>query len=47
MGGVYDEDNARRYIGLGARMILGGSDQMFLLQAGSARTKLLQGLVGG
>lgn len=47
MGGVYDEQTAGRYIGLGARMILGGSDQMFLLQAGSARTKLLQGLVGG
>ena len=47
MGGVYDQETAGRYIGLGARMILGGSDQMFLLQAGSARTKLLQGLVGG
>jgi 2-keto-3-deoxy-L-rhamnonate aldolase RhmA len=47
MGGVYDEENAGRYIGLGARMILGGSDQMFLLQAGSTRTKLLERLVSG
>jgi 2-keto-3-deoxy-L-rhamnonate aldolase RhmA len=44
MGGVYDEETAARYIGLGARMVLGGSDQQFLLQAAGTRAKALQGM---
>jgi 2-keto-3-deoxy-L-rhamnonate aldolase RhmA len=47
MGGVYDEETAARYIGLGAKMILGGSDQQFLLQAAGARAKALQRMGGG
>jgi 2-keto-3-deoxy-L-rhamnonate aldolase RhmA len=47
MGGVYDEVTAPRYIELGARMILGGSDQQFLLQAGSARAKTLRAMARG
>ena len=46
MGGVYDEDCARRYIGLGARLILGGSDQNFILSAATARAAFLAGLLG-
>ena len=45
MGGVYDDETAPRYIKLGARMLLGGSDQQFILQAGSARAKALQAMV--
>ncbi|HMR33670.1 MAG TPA: aldolase/citrate lyase family protein [Geminicoccaceae bacterium] len=45
MGGVYDEETATRYMRLGARMILGGSDQQFILQAAGARAKALQAMV--
>jgi 2-keto-3-deoxy-L-rhamnonate aldolase RhmA len=45
MGGVYDETNARAYIALGARLVLGGSDHQFLLEGGTARAKFLRGLV--
>src|SRR5690606_4324976 len=41
MGGVYSEEGLRRYIGIGARMILSGSDLSFLMGAGQARTKML------
>jgi 2-keto-3-deoxy-L-rhamnonate aldolase RhmA len=44
MGGVYDEENARRYIGMGARFVLGGTDQSFLLSGASARSRFLAGL---
>ena len=45
MGGVYDETNARTYIGLGARLVLGGGDHQFLLEGGTARTRFLRALV--
>ncbi len=45
MGGVYDEAHARAYIGIGARLVLGGSDHQFLLDAASARAGFLRGLV--
>ena len=44
MGGVYDDETAPRYIKLGARMVLGGSDQQFMLQAAGARAKALQAM---
>lgn len=44
MGGVYDEQWAGRYIGMGARLVLGGSDHALLLSAGTARAKFLRGL---
>src|SRR6185437_14253537 len=31
MGGVYDEENASRYVGMGARFILTGSDHSYLM----------------
>ena len=31
MGGIYDEQWARHYIGMGARLVLGGSDHTLLL----------------
>ncbi len=44
MGGVYDEANARAYIGLGARFVLGGADHGFLLDAATARAGFLRSL---
>ncbi|MCB1742842.1 MAG: aldolase [Gammaproteobacteria bacterium] len=44
MGGVYDEELAARYIGMGARFVLGGSDLSFLMSAAGARSKFLKSL---
>jgi 4-hydroxy-2-oxoheptanedioate aldolase len=44
MGGVYSDEGLRRYIGLGVRMVLAGSDLSFLMAAGLARTKSLRAL---
>ncbi|WP_431272328.1 aldolase/citrate lyase family protein [Dankookia sp. P2] len=44
MGGVYDEVHASTYIGLGARFLLSGNDQSFLMAGASARAKFLRGL---
>ncbi len=42
LGGVYDEVVARRYIEMGTRLILTGSDNGFLASAASARAKLVK-----
>jgi 2-keto-3-deoxy-L-rhamnonate aldolase RhmA len=42
MGGVYDDVYARRYMALGARFVLGGSDQSFLLGGAIARAEFLR-----
>jgi 2-keto-3-deoxy-L-rhamnonate aldolase RhmA len=42
MGGVYVEEAMSKYIGLGARMILGGNDLPLLVQAASARAQFLR-----
>jgi 2-keto-3-deoxy-L-rhamnonate aldolase RhmA len=44
MGGVYDEENARAYIGLGMQFILSGSDHGLLMPSLKARTGFLRGL---
>lgn len=44
MGGVYSDEGLKHYIGLGARMILSGSDLSFLMGAGLARTKSLRAI---
>jgi 2-keto-3-deoxy-L-rhamnonate aldolase RhmA len=44
MGGVYDQEWSARYIGMGARMVLAGSDHGLLLQAATARSSFLRGL---
>lgn len=44
MGGIYDEELASRYIGMGAQLILGGSDLSFLMQAAKGRASFLKGL---
>ena len=42
MGGVYDKENASRYIKSGARMVLSGSDHNYILAGAKARSDLLR-----
>ena len=44
LGGVYDDVWARTYIQWGAKFVLGGADQMFILQAATARARFLASL---
>jgi len=44
MGGIYDHPNMERYITMGARFILGGSDVTFLMTAAQARVDFLRGV---
>lgn len=43
MGGVYDEDCARRYIGMGIRLVLAGNDHGLLMAALKGRVATLRG----
>jgi 4-hydroxy-2-oxoheptanedioate aldolase len=43
MGGVYDDELMRRYIGMGARFILGGGDLGFLMDGAARRAAFLRG----
>jgi 4-hydroxy-2-oxoheptanedioate aldolase len=43
MGGVYNEELMRRYIGAGMRMILSGGDGGMLMQAATQRSAFLRG----
>ena len=38
MGGVYDEENASRYVGMGARFVLTGSDHSYIVMGANARS---------
>ena len=42
MGGVYDEENARRYISMGAQFILSGADHGYVMAGAKARTDFLR-----
>ena len=44
MGGVYDQEVASRYIGMGARMVLAGSDHNLLLEAATRRAEFLRSI---
>jgi 2-keto-3-deoxy-L-rhamnonate aldolase RhmA len=39
MGGVYDEENAARYVGMGAKFILSGSDHSYIMSGANERSK--------
>ena len=43
MGGIYN-DLAERYIRMGVRMVLGGSDLSYLMAAARGRAVALQGI---
>lgn len=45
MGGVYDKENASRYIKSGARLVLSGSDHNFIVAGAQARADVLRGAV--
>jgi 2-keto-3-deoxy-L-rhamnonate aldolase RhmA len=44
MGGVYDEENASRYVGMGARFVLTGSDHSYVVMGADARSGFFLGL---
>jgi 2-keto-3-deoxy-L-rhamnonate aldolase RhmA len=43
MGGVTTPDLLERYIGMGVRLVLAGTDFALLMQAASARVNLVRG----
>jgi 2-keto-3-deoxy-L-rhamnonate aldolase RhmA len=43
MGGMYSPELLERHIGMGARLILSGSDFTLLMQAGAVRASLVRG----
>jgi 2-keto-3-deoxy-L-rhamnonate aldolase RhmA len=45
MGGVYDEENAARYVGMGARFLLTGSDHGFIVSGAARRVSFFDGLL--
>ncbi len=45
MGGVYDEENAARYVRMGARFLLTGSDHQYVSDGARQRTGFFSGLV--
>ena len=45
MGGIYDEQWSKFYVDMGARFMLGGSDQSFVMTAAMARAKFLNSLL--
>ena len=47
MGGVYDQELAARYIGMGASFVLGANDHALLLNAATQRAEFLRRLVQG
>jgi 2-keto-3-deoxy-L-rhamnonate aldolase RhmA len=47
MGGVYDEEVASRYIGMGARLVLGANDHPLLLNAATRRAEFLRSIPQG
>jgi 2-keto-3-deoxy-L-rhamnonate aldolase RhmA len=46
MGGVYDEENASRYVAMGARFVLTGADHSYIMSGASQRSGFFNGLVG-
>jgi 2-keto-3-deoxy-L-rhamnonate aldolase RhmA len=44
MGGVYDQENASRYVGMGARFVLTGSDHSYIMAGANARSSFFSTL---
>jgi 2-keto-3-deoxy-L-rhamnonate aldolase RhmA len=44
MGGVYDEENAARYVAMGARFVLTGSDHSYVLMGAAQRSAFFANL---
>ena len=45
MGGVYDEENARRYVQMGSKFILSGNDHSYMMAGGKIRADFFGNLV--
>jgi 2-keto-3-deoxy-L-rhamnonate aldolase RhmA len=43
---VYDEENARRYVGMGARFLLTGSDHSYIISGANQRSGFFNALPG-
>lgn len=46
MGGVYDEENASRYVAMGARFLLTGADHLYVVNGARQRIDFFRGLPG-
>jgi 2-keto-3-deoxy-L-rhamnonate aldolase RhmA len=46
MGGVYDEENAARYVAMGARFLLTGSDHSYMISGADQRSAFFNRLPG-
>jgi 2-keto-3-deoxy-L-rhamnonate aldolase RhmA len=46
MGGVYDEENAARYVAMGARFLLTGSDQSYMISGADQRSAFFHRVAG-
>jgi 2-keto-3-deoxy-L-rhamnonate aldolase RhmA len=46
MGGVYDEENASRYVAMGARFVLTGADHTYIMSGASQRSAFFNDLPG-
>jgi 2-keto-3-deoxy-L-rhamnonate aldolase RhmA len=44
MGGVYDEENASRYVAMGTRFLLSGSDHSYIMSGAHQRSAFFNGL---
>ena len=42
LGGVYNEEGYRKYIGMGVRLVLAGSDLSFLMAGAGTASKLIR-----
>lgn len=47
MGGVYDQENAARYVAMGARFLLSGSDHSYIMAGARQRSDFFLGLNKG
>ncbi|MDE2006271.1 MAG: hypothetical protein KGI51_06880, partial [Rhodospirillales bacterium] len=47
MGGINGQEDARRFIGMGARFVTNASDHAYLLEGARARTGFLRGCATG
>ena len=43
MGGINDNEDARRYIGMGCRFVLTGSDHNYVIEGAAAKAKFMRG----
>ena len=46
MGGVYDEENASRYVAMGSRFVLTGSDHSYIVAGANQRSAFFNQLPG-